>query len=381
MLRPHGGRLVDRVVPEARRERLVEECGELPKLRLRETLVKDVENMAHGVYSPLEGPMVEEDYLSVLERGRLANDLPWTIPITIDLPDGFEASPGDDVALVGRDGDPFLAVLHVEDIYKLDRKKHALSVYGTLDPNHPGVVRTAQTSDRLVGGRVDLVRGSKAKFPRYRLWPLETRVLFRQRGWRRVVGFQTRNVPHRGHEFLQKAALAFADGVFINPLVGWKKPGDYRDEVIVAAYETLIRHYYPRNSAVFVTLEMEMRYAGPREAVFHAIVRKNFGCTHFIVGRDHAGVGNYYDPYEAQRIFDDYPDLGITPMFFTEVFYCRRCGGMAMEKTCPHGESDRIRFSGTMIRRMLKQGLRPPEEIMRPEVVDVVLKWGDPFVR
>lgn len=212
------------------------------------------------------------------------------------------------------------------------------------------------------------------------MWPKETRVLFEQKGWKRVAAFQTRNVPHLGHEYVQKAALTFTDGLFVNPLVGWKKPGDFRDEVIIKAYEALIEHYYPKDSVAFSVLRMEMRYAGPREAVHHAIVRKNFGATHFIVGRDHAGVGNYYGPYEAWDIFKNFPDLGITPLFVREAFYCKKCGGMVNEKICPHPEEYRIRISGTKLRKMIMEGKRPPEYMMRPEVAEVVLSFEDPFV-
>ncbi|MCD6096498.1 MAG: sulfate adenylyltransferase, partial [Thermoprotei archaeon] len=204
--------------------------------------------------------------------------------------------------------------------------------------------------------------------------------LFQAKGWRTIVGFQTRNVPHLGHEYIQKAALTFADGLFINPLIGWKKPGDFKDEVIVKAYEVLIKSYYPRDSIVFSVLRMDMRYGGPREAVHHAIVRKNFGCTHFIVGRDHAGVGNFYGPYEAWELFREFPDLGITPLFIREAFYCKKCGGMVNEKICPHDEKYRYRISGTMLRKLIKDRKSIPKYIMRPEVAEVVFSFNNPFV-
>jgi sulfate adenylyltransferase len=218
------------------------------------------------------------------------------------------------------------------------------------------------------------------KFPQFRLIPKETRFLFKARGWRTISGFQTRNAPHLGHEYVQKTALAFVDGLFINPLIGRKKKGDFRDEVTIDAYKELMSHYYLKDAAVLVTLEMEMRYAGPREAVFHAIVRKNFGCTHFVVGRDHAGVGNFYGPYEAQEKFDEYPDLGITPLFFRSFFYCKKCGAVENDKVCPHGSKDHMMFSGTSIRELLMRGIRPTSEMMRPEVVDAILRYSDPFV-
>ena len=378
--RPHGGRLVDRTVSPRRAERLREEARELPRIELGPGLAADVANIAHGVYSPLEGFLVQEDYLSVLDDMRLSNDLPWTIPIILDV-DPAEISgvrEGDDVALYYR-GEP-LALMRVEEIYGWDKREYASKVFKTTDPGHPGVRKTFARKELLVGGPIDLVGEIQEPFEKYRLWPKETRVLFEARGWKTIAAFQTRNVPHLGHEYVQKAALTFTDGLFINPLVGWKKPGDYRDEVIVEAYQALIKHYYPRDSVVFSVLRMEMRYAGPREAIHHAIVRKNFGATHFIVGRDHAGVGNYYGPYEAWDLFKEFPDLGITPLFVREAFYCKKCGQMVNEKICPHGEEYRVRISGTKLREMIKRGEKPPEYMMRPEVAEVILRHPNPFI-
>ncbi len=378
--RPHGGRLIDRVVSGRRREHLLAEARELPQIPVDDITAADVVNIAHGVYSPLEGFLVQEDYLSVLYEMRLANDLPWTIPIILDVDPEHIAGlrEGDDVALAYNG--IILAVMRIEEIYGWDKKEYAKQVFKTVDPSHPGVARTMARRELLVGGPIDLLNEPREPFERYRLWPKETRVLFEMRGWRTIAAFQTRNVPHLGHEYVQKAALTFTDGLFINPLVGWKKPGDYRDEVIVAAYEALIANYYPRNSVVFSILRMAMRYAGPREAVHHAIVRKNFGATHFIVGRDHAGVGDYYGPYEAWEIFREFPDLGITPLFVREAFYCKKCSQMVNEKICPHPSEYRVKISGTRLREMIKRGEKPPEYVMRPEVSEVVLKYPNPFV-
>ncbi len=378
--KPHGGRLVNRVVTGKRREALLEEAKELPRIEVPEDIALDVENIAHGVFSPLEGFMVQEDYLHVLYDMRLSNDVPWTIPIVLDVDpnDIAGVKEGDDVVLTYQ-GKP-LAVMKVEEIYGWDKKEYAEKVYKTTDVNHPGVAKIMQRKELLIGGPIDLVGSTPNPFEKYTLWPVETRVLFEVKGWKRIVGFQTRNAPHRGHEYVQKAALTFADGLFVNPLVGWKKKGDFRDEVILAAYEALIKHYYPKDVVVLAVLRTSMRYAGPREAVHHAIMRKNFGCTHFIVGRDHAGVGNYYGPYEAWEIFKEFPDLGITPLFIREAFYCKKCGGMVNEKICPHGEEHRLRISGTKIREMLLRGERPPEYMMRPEVADAILKFEKPFV-
>lgn len=378
--KPHGGRLVNRVVKGRRREHLLSEAGELTKLELSESLAADVMNIAHGVYSPLEGFLTRDDYESVLNDMRLSNDIPWSIPIILDVgrDDIRGVKEGDDIALTykGR----VIAIMKVEEIYSWDKREYCQKVFKTVDPRHPGVARTMAKKGLLIGGTIDLLNEIPEPYEKYRLWPIETRVLFEAKGWRTIAGFQTRNIPHMGHEYVQKAALTFVDGLFINPLVGWKKPGDFRDEVIIKAYEALINNYYPRDSIVFSILRMEMRYAGPREAIHHAIVRKNFGCTHFIVGRDHAGVGNFYGPYEAWEIFKEFPDLGITPLFIREAFYCRKCGSIVNEKICPHDKVYRVRISGTKLREMIRRRERPPEYMLRPEVAEVVLSFDNPFV-
>jgi len=378
--RPHGGRLVNRLASESVREKVGGELSEFAAVAVREGVAFDVENIAYGVYSPLEGFMVEEEFHSVLDTLRLPDDLPWGIPIVLDVSEeeASKFAEGDSILLT-HGGAP-LALLHVEDIYGYDRRELASRVFGTTDPNHPGVGKVQAMNAILVGGKIDLIGEVANPFERHTLRPVETRVLFRERGWRTVVGFQTRNVPHLGHEYLQKSALVFVDGLFINPVIGRKKRGDFRDEVILKAYDTLIENYYPRDSVALSIVRYEMRYAGPREALHHAIMRKNFGCTHFIVGRDHAGVGNYYKPYEAQELLKEFPDLGITPLFFKEFFYCRKCGGMVNSRVCPHGESYRVKFSGTKIRKMLLDGKTPPPELMRPEVSEVILSFDKPFV-
>ena len=378
MPKPHGGRLVNREVPEHKRERFLEQAGELPTLNITEGQAKDVENIAKGVFSPLEGFLLQEDYSNVLDEKRLSNDLPWTLPIILDVHNDLNVRIGDAITLSYKDRP--LALMQVEEVYKYNKKEFAQKVYGTLDVRHPGVAKLRDMGDLLVGGKITLVREMETPFSKYNLRPVETRVLFKEKGWRTVVGFQTRNAPHLGHEYVQKTALTFVDGVFINPVIGRKKRGDFRDEVILEAYNVLIEHYYLKDRAVMSILPFEMRYAGPREAVFHAIVRKNFGCTHFIVGRDHAGVGDFYPPYAAQDIFDEFPDLGIIPLFFKTFYYCKKCGGVVNEKICPHGEEQHVKFSGTRIRELLRRGQRPPREMMRPEVVDVILRSGNPFV-
>lgn len=378
--KPHGGSIVNRIISGKRKEVLVEEARELPRVSINYDLVADLENIAHGVYSPLEGFLVQEDYLHILHDMRLSNDVPWTIPIVLDIePEEISGvKEGDELSLLH--DNKIIAIMKVEEIYRWSKEEYCQQVYKTKDLAHPGVAKTFNRKELLVGGKIDLVNHFHSSFEKYTLWPIEIRLLFRERGWKTIVGFQTRNVPHLGHEYVQKAALTFIDGLFVNPLVGWKKPGDFRDEVIVKAYEALIGHYYPRNSVVFAVLAMEMRYAGPREAIHHAIVRKNFGCTHFIVGRDHAGVGSFYGPYEAWEIFKGFPDLGITPLFIQESFYCKKCGGMVNAKICPHGGEPRVGISGTQLREMIKRGEMPPSEVMRPEVAKAVLSFENPFV-
>jgi len=378
--RPHGGRLVNRVATGARKQALLAEAHEVPRLDVGLERAIDLEDIAHGAFSPLEGFLLQEDYMHVLYDMRLSDDTPWTIPIILDVDPGEIAGvkEGDDIALF-YNNEP-LAIMRVEEIYGWDKKLHAERVYKTTDPAHPGVAKTMERKELLLGGKIDLVGEVPNPFADVTLWPVETRVLFRERGWKTIAAFQTRNVPHRGHEYVQKAALTFTDGLLIHPLLGWKKKGDYRDEVIIAAYRALIKHYYPKDVVVLAGLRMNMHYAGPREAIHHAIVRKNFGATHFVVGRDHAGVGDYYGPYEAWDLFREFPDLGITPLFIREAFYCRKCGGMATAKTCPHSDEDRIKISGTKIRRMLRLGELPPPEMMRPEVARVIIEHGNPFI-
>ncbi len=264
--------------------------------------------------------------------------------------------------------------------YPYSKDEYASKVFGTTDRTHPGVEKTYGREDMLLGGDLELLAEPDLPYVEYTLRPKETRVLFAEKGWRDVVGFQTRNVPHLGHEYIQKTALAFTDGLFINPVVGRKKIGDFLDDVILATYDELLKHYYLKERAVMVVLHMEMRYAGPREAIFHSIIRKNYGCTHFIVGRDHAGVGNFYPPFAAHEIFETYPDLGIVPLFFESFFHCSRCGGVTNQKTCPHSTDDRLNFSGTNIRELLKRGDVPSAELMRPEIAKVILQHPKPFV-
>jgi sulfate adenylyltransferase len=349
----------------------------LPRLDISSQIASDVWNLGVGAFSPLEGFMGPEDFRATLYEKRLTSGVPWTIPVVLDVSAEQLNQLGKDVGLWYA-GQP-LALMADITSYRYDRQEYAKQVFGTEELKHPGVAHVFDLGEVLLGGTIAVLGEVETSFARYRLTPRDTRVLFTTKGWRTVVGFQTRNVPHLGHEYVQKTALTFADGLFMNPVIGRKKPGDFKDEVILGAYEALLRHYYSPERAVLATLHTEMRYAGPREAIFHAIVRKNFGCTHFIVGRDHAGVGQYYAPYAAQEIFEEFPDLGIIPLFFTAFFYCRRCVSVANEKTCPHGAEERLDFSGTLLRRLLTER-KAPDGLIRPEVAEVILSIDHPFV-
>jgi len=381
MIPPHGGKLVDRVLKGSPKEEILAGLKCLPVLAIDDDTVSDVENIATGVFSPLEGFMGRADFRNVLNEMRLRNDLPWTVPIVLDAgrDEAEKLNEGTDVLLASDGGRP-VAVLHLEEKYDYNKDELAEKVFLTRDKAHPGVAKVARMKDILLAGPVDLIEISPTPFDRYKLSPKETRILFKEKGWKTIVAFQTRNTPHIGHEYVQKTALTFTDGIFVNPVIGRKKKGDFKDEVILASYEELIKYYYLKERAVMAILQMEMRYAGPREAIFHAIARKNFGCTHIIIGRDHAGVGSYYHPYAAQDIFEEFPDLGIAPLFFKAFYYCKKCQSVVNEKICPHPPGDQIQFSGTKIRDMLVKGEIPPAELMRPEVARVIMKFENPFV-
>ena len=380
MPRPHGGKLINQLTRAAQIENRIQEAAELPKVSVNNELRIDLENIAVGLYSPLKGPLLKSDFDSVVPNGRLSNDVPWTIPILLDVSeeDAGKFIQGDDIAL-SCGGENF-AILNVVDKYDWDKKSYCQNIYKTTEEEHPGVQKTQLMNPVLVGGKIEVFNETQGVFPQYRLKPEETRFLFKEKGWRSVAGFQTRNAPHIGHEYVQKTALSFVDGLFINPLIGKKKEGDFTDIVIIESYEALIKNYFLKNAAILVTLEMEMRYAGPREAIHHAIVRKNYGCSHFIVGRDHAGVGSYYGPFEAQEIFEDYPDLGIAPIFFRNFFHCNKCGGPQNDKICPHGEEDRENYKGRVMRKLLAEGKYPDPTQMRPEVTEAILSHKQPFV-
>ena len=375
---PHGGDLVDLLVPEDRREATRAEADHLPKLVVNARELSDLEMLAVGALSPLTGFVGEADYVSVLETMHLSGGLAWAIPVTLSLTDDDvkRIGAGNSVALLSREGGDPIAVVDVAEVFKRDRQKEALGVYGTEDLEHPGVQALHDAGDFCLAGTVRaLGLPDHDDFLSYRLTPAQTRAAFAERGWRTVVGFQTRNPIHRAHEYLQKCALEIVDGLLVHPLVGATKGDDVPADVRMRCYEALFEGYYPKDRAMVSVFPAAMRYAGPREAIWHAICRKNYGCTHFIVGRDHAGVGSYYGTYDAQRIFEEFDpgELGITPLMFEHSFWCNACEGMASPKTCPHGEESRVSLSGTRVREMLRAGERPPIEFSRPEVADILI--------
>ena len=374
MINAHGGKLVNRVT-EA-------DPSGLLSIDISADLANDVENIADGIFSPLEGFLNKQDFESVISKGRLVNDIAWTIPTVLDVDDetGKKMKEAGDVLLKNPDGTG-IAILHVEDVYSYDKQSTASGVYGTNDESHPGVAKTNSMNNFLVGGKIDFIqRQNETEIRKHRMTPIETRKAFDDAGWKTIVAFQTRNPPHVAHEMLQKTAITTRDGVFVNPLIGKKKPGDFKDEIIVKAYETMIANYYSENRCQLSTLHTEMKYAGPKEAIHHAIMRQNYGCTHIIIGRDHAGVGNFYDPFAAHKIFNDYPELEIQPIFFPAFFYCKKCLTFTNPKVCPHDADSREQISGTKLREMIQNGQSPSEFILRPEVAKVIIDFDKPFV-
>ncbi len=374
---PHGGQLVSRVLRGSLREAALEQARALPRVQLPPMAVSDLEMIAVGAYSPLTGFLNKDDYDSVIDAMGLTNGLPWTIPVTLPV-DGEVAAglkEGQEVALV--DGDHLMGIMTIADKYPADKEREARAVYRTADDAHPGVARLYRQGDWLLGGDVYMLNGPQiVEFPELRHEPAQTRRMFASRGWRRIVAFQTRNPIHRAHEYIQKTALEIVDGLFLHPLVGETKSDDIPADVRIESYQTILRDYYPADRVLLGVFPAAMRYAGPREAIFHAIARKNYGCTHFIVGRDHAGVGKYYGTYDAHHIFDEFEPgvLGITPLFFDYTFFCRKCGAVVSAKTCPHSKDEWVYLSGTQVREMLERGEMLPEEFTRPEVSRVLME-------
>jgi sulfate adenylyltransferase len=373
---PHGGELVDLLLPATEADRAKEEAGHLPKVAIGNRELSDLEMMAVGALSPLTGFQGEKDYWSVIDEMHLSNGLPWTIPVTLSLSEDEAKRIGGTTSVALTHGDHVMAILDVQEVYRRDKEREAQSVFRTTETEHPGVRALHAAGDFVAAGPVRVLRlPDHHTFQEYRLTPADTRASFVERGWKTVVGFQTRNPVHRAHEYLQKCAMEIVDGLLLHPLVGETKDDDVPADVRMRCYEILFDSYYPKDRAMMSVFPAAMRYAGPKEAIWHAIARKNYGCTHFIVGRDHAGVGSYYGTYDAQKIFEEFDtgELGITPLFFEHSFFCKRCDAMASPKTCPHGDDDRVILSGTKVREMLRAGKKPPKEFSRPEVAQILI--------
>lgn len=380
MIPPHGNELVDRVLGPGRSDAFRSQFDDGPTITLDQDLLIDVENIARGVYSPLRGFLTQNDFLKVINDLTLENGVPWPLPIVLDV--GTDVAntigPGRRLGLRRPDGEP-LGIIDVKDVYRYSTEDTSRALFNTTDVEHPGVKMIQEKDPFLVGGSIQVFEDALARNDGYYLTPKESRVLFKHRDWDSVVGFQTRNVPHRAHEYLQKSALEHVDGLFLQPKIGDKKPGDYTNDAILRGYETLIDHYYPEEYVALSMFKSRMWYAGPREAIFDSIVRKNHGCTHFIIGRDHAGVGDYYDDFEAQSLFEELGGIGIQPFFYNYAFYCTICDGIVSEKICPHDDESRVEPSGTKLRKLLMDDERPPSELMRPEVAERVLTLDNIF--
>jgi sulfate adenylyltransferase len=378
---PHGGTLLPLLCDKETIQQEKKKAESLPAVRLTSRETSDLIMMAIGAFSPLTGFMGDKDYLGVVENMHLADGTLWPIPITLSVPkeQADLLKTGAEIALIDDESDDLMGTMVVEEKYTYDKKHEAKNVFRTDDGAHPGVAKVYAQHDVLIAGPVKAL--SEGPYPvmygEHYARPAETRAIFSEKGWKTVAAFQTRNPIHRSHEYCTKIALEVSDGLLIHPLVGKLKGDDIPAETRMKCYEVLLKNYYPTDRVTMKVYPMEMRYGGPREAVLHAIFRQNFGCSHLIIGRDHAGVGNYYGPFDAQKIFDDIApgELFIQPLKIDWTFWCHKCDGMASMKTCPHGKEDRVLISGTKLREMLSKGERPPKEFTRPEIADILMDF------
>jgi len=377
---PHGGQLSPPLLVDDEREEALSEAKTLPRIKLGSREVSDLIMLGMGAFRPLQGFMGKGDYRRVVKEMRLTSDLLWPIPITLAVSkeEAEKIKEGQRIALLNPDQDEIIASMLVEEKYSYDKKFEAVQVFNTDDEHHPGVKKLHEQGEIYLGGPVMVFSegGYPERFPEFAR-PSETRAIFADKGWGTIAAFQTRNPMHRSHEYLTKIALEICDGLLIHPIVGKLKAGDISAEVRMECYRALLDNYYPKDRVLLKVYPMEMRYAGPREAILHAIIRQNFGCSHLIIGRDHAGVGNYYGPFDAQNIFDRLRpgDLYIQPLKLDTTFWCKKCDSMASPKTCPHPNEDHLLISGTKLREMLAKGERPPEQFSRKEVLDILAEY------
>ncbi|HEY9770090.1 MAG TPA: sulfate adenylyltransferase [Coleofasciculaceae cyanobacterium] len=374
LIAPHGGELIDRLATAEEKQNFLAKANSLPRIQLDKRATSDLVMIAIGGFSPIAGFMGQDDYLGVVKDMRLASGVPWSIPVTLSVTSEV-ANPlqvGSLVRLDNTNG-KFIGILQLSEKYSYDKKLEAKNVYRTDEDKHPGVKVIYKQGEVNLAGPVWLLeREEHPQFPKYQIDPAASRAMFKEKGWKTIVGFQTRNPIHRAHEYIIKCALEIVDGLFLHPLVGATKSDDIPADVRMRCYEIMMENYFPQDRVVLAINPSAMRYAGPREAIFHALIRKNYGCTHFIVGRDHAGVGDYYGTYEAQEIFGEFDpeELGITPLKFEHAFYCTRTEQMATAKTSPATKEERIHLSGTKVRAMLREGKTPPPQFSRPKVAE-----------
>lgn len=380
LIQPHGGKLCPLMVNNNILATEKDKASKLPIVRMSSRETSDLIMMATGAFSPLDGFMRRNDYLSVVKNMRMTNGTLWPVPITLSVSDtNTEIKEGSEVSLVDNESGTLMGSMLIEEKFEYDKKNEAINVFGTEDSKHPGVAKLYEQADVLIGGPVKAFSelDYPERFPGYYARPAETRQIFKEKGWKTIAAFQTRNPIHRSHEYCTKIALEICDGILIHPLVGKLKGDDIPADIRMKCYEVLLNKYYPADRVVCKVYPMEMRYGGPREAVLHAVFRQNYGCTHIIIGRDHAGVGNYYGPFDAQNIFDEIGsnELQIKPLKIDWTFWCHECEGMASTKTCPHDKASRVLISGTELRNMLAQGKIPPKEFTRPEIAEILIAF------